>query len=143
MSPSDALSLAQIAIIHALRETEGAAVTILSDNPDGPPNCAVEVCSDRTDWKTRRYSGATITEALLSARDDIGGVEQPGPTWAPITSTLESCAEGYVVTTAGYEEGAIVGHVFDGRWYTAGGVQLYPVPTHYLAGVAIPRCPKA
>lgn len=62
-------NLAEIALIHELRREEGHSVTILCDNPEGPPNNAVEVCGDWTDWQDRRFEGQTLLDALKAADD--------------------------------------------------------------------------
>ncbi|USN16544.1 hypothetical protein POLEWNIK_00180 [Brevundimonas phage vB_BpoS-Polewnik] len=54
-------------LVEALRSQEGDSVLILSDNPDGPPNNAIEVCGAWTDWKEVRYDGETLNDALLKA----------------------------------------------------------------------------
>ena len=47
----------------------GAVVEIYGDNcPDlAPPNNAIEVCSDWTDWKNRRFEGDSLAECLEAA----------------------------------------------------------------------------
>lgn len=59
--------LAEIACIHKLRAEEGDSVTILCDNPEGPPNNAVECCGAWTDWSDRRFHGETLLGALRAA----------------------------------------------------------------------------
>jgi hypothetical protein len=54
-------------LIDQLRADEGNAITILCDNPEGPPNNAVEVVADWTGWEERRFDGATLLEALQAA----------------------------------------------------------------------------
>jgi hypothetical protein len=55
--------------INELRDEEGDAVTIVSDNADfnGLPNCAVDCVGEWTDWKERRFGGDTLTLALHAA----------------------------------------------------------------------------
>ncbi len=53
--------------IAVLRQDEGSSVTILCDNPDGPPNNAIECCGDWTGWKDTRFEGATLLECLTKA----------------------------------------------------------------------------
>lgn len=60
-------SAARWRLVEALRAEEGDSVLILSDNPDGPPNNAIEVCGAWTDWKEVRYDGDTLNDALLKA----------------------------------------------------------------------------
>lgn len=54
--------------IDDLRHGEGDSVMIMCDNPDGPPNNAVGVCADWTDWKPKRFEGESVCEALDKAR---------------------------------------------------------------------------
>lgn len=53
--------------INILREEEGDSVTILCDNPDGPPNCAIECNGSWTGWEDKRFVGADLIEALSAA----------------------------------------------------------------------------
>lgn len=57
--------------IEVLRQPEGACVRILCDNPEGsgPDNAAVEISSDWTDWKPRRFTGHVVADALHAARE--------------------------------------------------------------------------
>lgn len=55
--------------INSLRENEGASVTIMCDNPDGPPNNAIEVCDDWTGWELRRFDGESLIRCLVMAED--------------------------------------------------------------------------
>ena len=57
----------ELGMINALRSEEGDCVNILSDNPDGPPNCAVECQGYWTEWCVRRFVGETLLEALSNA----------------------------------------------------------------------------
>lgn len=59
--------LAEMSCIHTLRADEGDSVTILCDNPDGPPNNAVECCGAWTYWEDRRFDGETLLAALQLA----------------------------------------------------------------------------
>lgn len=52
-------------LVESLRTSEGNSVTVLCDNPDG--DCAIECCSDFTDWETKRFSGSNVKEALKAA----------------------------------------------------------------------------
>lgn len=54
-------------LISALRSDEGDSVTLLSDNPEGPPNNAIECCGMWTGWIDRRFEGETLAAALLAA----------------------------------------------------------------------------
>lgn len=54
-------------MVQRLRDEEADSVTILCDNPDGPPNNAVECCGFWTGFAERRFEGATIAEALANA----------------------------------------------------------------------------
>lgn len=56
--------------INILRYEEGDSVTILCDNPDparAEDNNAIECVGDWTFWRTQRYSGRTLLEALQKA----------------------------------------------------------------------------
>lgn len=57
-------------LIEQLRAPEGATVTLICDNPDfnGQPNCAVEIVDDWTAWKTVRFTGDTMLDALRKAQ---------------------------------------------------------------------------
>lgn len=59
--------LAEMSCIHALRADEGDSVTILCDNPEGPPNNAVECCGAWTEWNDLRFDGETLLDALRAA----------------------------------------------------------------------------
>lgn len=73
LEPSDIEALSKLYtptlthMIQALRSEEGDALTLLADNPDGPPNNAVECCGAWTDYNDRRFEGATLTEAVFNA----------------------------------------------------------------------------
>lgn len=56
-----------VAMLHALREDEGDSVTLLCDNPEGPPNNAIECNGGWTDWVDRRFGGETIEQAVRLA----------------------------------------------------------------------------
>jgi hypothetical protein len=62
--------LAEMSCIHALRADEGDSVTILCDNPEGPPNNAVECCGFWTEWNDLRFGGETLLAALQAAVAD-------------------------------------------------------------------------
>lgn len=57
-----------LTLIDQLRAEDGHSVMIHCDNPDGTPNCAVEVCGDWTEWEFVRFTGATVLEALQAAK---------------------------------------------------------------------------
>jgi len=63
-------------LVDALRAPEGDSVTLLCDNPDGPPNNAIECNGDWTDWNDRRFSGETILECLREAHSAKIDAEQ-------------------------------------------------------------------
>jgi len=69
--------------VDELRKDEGDSVTILCDNPDGPPNNAVEVCGFWTDFQIMRYEGESLIEALTAAVEARRAVE-PSPTAPPL-----------------------------------------------------------
>lgn len=55
-------------LVEQLREPEGAEVHLFCDNPDGPPNNALEICDHWTRWGNRRFQGETILDALRAAK---------------------------------------------------------------------------
>jgi hypothetical protein len=59
--------LAEMSCVHTLRADEGDSVTILCDNPEGPPNNAVECCGAWTEWNDLRFDGETLLGALKAA----------------------------------------------------------------------------
>lgn len=59
--------VACMTIINTLRMDEGNSIDILCDNPDGPPNNAVECNGDWTEWETQRFEGDTLLTALEAA----------------------------------------------------------------------------
>lgn len=62
-------SVAIVQAIDALRENEGAMVTICCDNPDynGLPNCAIDVCDGWTDWEEESFRADTVLDCLQLA----------------------------------------------------------------------------
>jgi hypothetical protein len=60
-----------MAMIEALRETEGNSVVIVCTNPDfnGQPNEAVTICASWTGWDEERFTGDTLHDALRAAYD--------------------------------------------------------------------------
>jgi len=67
-------------MIDRLRDEEADSVTVLCDNPEGPPNNAVECCGFWTGFADRRFDGATIREALtaaVAAKDEASKVGYP------------------------------------------------------------------
>ena len=66
--------------INLLRRDGGDSVTILCDNPDGPPNNAVDCNGGWTDYKDRRFEGGTLIEALgAAAIAKLGASNAPSP----------------------------------------------------------------
>lgn len=68
------------AAISRLRDEEADSVTVLCDNPDGPPNNAVKCCGFWTGFAERRFEGETILEALsraVAAKDEASKVGYP------------------------------------------------------------------
>lgn len=57
-------------IIDELREEEGSAVAICSDNPDfnGMPNCQIEITASWTDWEPAYYRADTVLDCLKIAQ---------------------------------------------------------------------------
>lgn len=62
--------------IDALRADEGDSITLLCDNPDGPPNNAVVCCGAWTDWQDRRFGGQTLEAAIQAAFDARAALNQ-------------------------------------------------------------------
>jgi hypothetical protein len=56
-----------VQMLHALRSGEGDSINLLSDNPEGPPNNAVECCGEWTGWEDRRFNGETLEAAVSAA----------------------------------------------------------------------------
>lgn len=54
-------------MIEALAEDEGDSVQVLCPNPDGPPNYAIEVQGEWTNWNCERFEGNTRLECLSNA----------------------------------------------------------------------------
>lgn len=55
------------ALIEPLRADEASAVTLICDNPDGPPNNAVECWGEWTNYDIKRFTGDTLADALRAA----------------------------------------------------------------------------
>lgn len=53
--------------LNRLRYDEGAAVTFHNDNPEGPPNCSIDVCDDWTDYKLKTFMGDSLSQCLAAA----------------------------------------------------------------------------
>lgn len=53
--------------LEDLRSDEGDSVTLFCDNPEGPPNNAIECNGGWTDWNDRRFSGETLEAAVEAA----------------------------------------------------------------------------
>lgn len=63
-------ALETVAAIEALREEDGAAVTILCDDENATTvneQCGIDVMGAWTDWKERRFYGRTVLAALKAA----------------------------------------------------------------------------
>lgn len=54
-------------MLNELRNEEGNSVTIFCDNPDGPPNNAIECCGDWTNWEPLRFERSTLLQCLNDA----------------------------------------------------------------------------
>jgi predicted HAD superfamily Cof-like phosphohydrolase len=54
-------------MLNELRRDEGDSVTLLSDNPEGPPNNAIECNGMWTNWEDRRFDGQTLHAAVRAA----------------------------------------------------------------------------
>lgn len=70
------------ALVNRLRDEEADSVTILCDNPEGPPNNAVECCGFWTGFAERRFEGETIRDALsaaVAAKDEAARIGYPDP----------------------------------------------------------------
>ncbi len=80
-SPAVHAGEAEWLLIDKLRESEGASVTILCDNPDfnGQPNCAIEVYAEWTGWRCERFTGDTVFACLVAADERmLEVIEQHG-----------------------------------------------------------------
>ncbi len=65
--------------LDALREPEGATVTIICDNPEfGPPNSVVRVSDNWTGCSVQAFTGDSLAEALQSAVEAMEQVESKG-----------------------------------------------------------------
>lgn len=53
--------------IETLRQCEADSVTINCDNPEGPPNAAIDCVGGWTDYEERRFMGDTVQECLEHA----------------------------------------------------------------------------
>jgi len=60
-------ALAIVAAIEILRQSEGDEVRILCDNPDGPPNNAIECNGEWTGFETERFASFNLLNALQNA----------------------------------------------------------------------------
>jgi hypothetical protein len=63
-----------VELIDKLRAEEGSTVTICCENPEGPPNQAVDVCGRWTNWLERRFTADTLAQALAAA---VEAMEKP------------------------------------------------------------------
>lgn len=84
-------------LIEELREHEGDSVNVICDNPDGPPNSAIECNGGWTGWSTKTFNGENVLECLRSAakaKRAVGDdVPEPGSMdvhWTPFMDTLQS-----------------------------------------------------
>lgn len=80
LASTDMAGAGEWALIQRLRDEEADSVTILCDNPDGPPNAAVECCGLWTGFAERRFEGDTIVAALgtaVAAKDEAARVGYP------------------------------------------------------------------
>ncbi|MCI1143182.1 hypothetical protein MOP88_14125 [Sphingomonas sp. WKB10] len=80
LASTDMAGAEEWALIQRLRDEEADSVTILCDNPDGPPNAAVECCGFWTGFAERRFEGDTIVAALgaaVAAKDEAARVGYP------------------------------------------------------------------
>ncbi len=59
--------VAEHVAINYLRADEGASVTINCDNPDGPPNNAIDIVDEWTNWIPRRIEGESVLDCLDKA----------------------------------------------------------------------------
>lgn len=66
-TPEGAAMPDEWALIGKLRDEEVDSVTLLCDNPEGPPNNAVECSGFWTGFRDRRFEGETIRAALAAA----------------------------------------------------------------------------
>lgn len=68
------------AIIQELREEEGAAITLICDNPDfHGPSAGVDYCAECTGWHPQRFSGENVLEALTAAKAHRDAFVRPEP----------------------------------------------------------------
>lgn len=56
-------------LIEQLRAEEGDSVLILCDNPEGPPNTAIECNGSWTGWADKRFSGDNLLACLRAAAE--------------------------------------------------------------------------
>lgn len=66
-----------VEMLNYLRADEGDSVTLNCDNPDGPPNNAVECCGGWTDWTERRFAGESLDAAVRAAYQAKRGAAAP------------------------------------------------------------------
>lgn len=90
-------------LIDRLRDQEADSVNILCDNPEGPPNNAVECCGFWTGFVERRFEGETLIAALqaaVAAKDAADRDGYPDPKSQP-PQTADTDAVSYRAYTAG------------------------------------------
>jgi hypothetical protein len=56
-----------------LRSSEGDSVTLLCDNPDGPPDHAIECCGEWTGWSARRFTSREGFSSIPAVVHDAAG----------------------------------------------------------------------
>lgn len=62
-----------LANLEFLRAYEGDSVTLLCDNPDGPPDRAIECNGEWTGWQDRRFSSRNNLRSLESLVHEAAG----------------------------------------------------------------------
>lgn len=69
--PHAAEAIEIVALIDALRAEEGDDVRILCDNPEPPPNVAIECNGGWTNYDNRRFEGDTLIQCLRAAQSAL------------------------------------------------------------------------
>lgn len=102
---TDADKILAMTLIQTLRFEECDSVTILCDNPDGPPNNAVECSGLWTSMKDLRFEGSTLIEALRTAvRHRALHALADGPVEMPQAQLNELLLSGKVITVTTFED---------------------------------------
>lgn len=65
--PTSARSVVIVRLIEELRADEGDTVVINCENPEGPPQQAIDCNGGWTGWNDLRFDGATLLECLRAA----------------------------------------------------------------------------